>query len=667
MADLGASGVRRLAIVNRYSTLAAVSILVILLAASPVSAKVFIYDGKSSSGSIQDTINSSSNGDSIFLAGGKYYENVVIDRPIVFGALDTGNPPEIIAGGPGAGIVLAADGITLNAVNLSGNAQYGFLVQSNNNRISAITIDGFDHGMGLRAASNNIISGNTFVNNSVGVEVDRFSHTNTFFLNRFDNPDEVASQSNDNAWFSGRQDYQYLGRDITGPIGNSWAGYTSADSNGDGIGDTPYTINGFPVSLGETPIVDRAPLVSGPESYTLVRSAGLMNITGMDQLVKPPETSAAGQPGTQQLPGVPVQAEYGNLPQTGQANTAGPPGPLLVTLIQFWWIIPVAIILSAGAGIWFERTRKRGVPAGDAAYAPGTSPRNVTLVKKPGSIRDESAGSPEPYYAVRLPPQLEKKYPGAEYMGEGGVGRVFRAWDPEERREIAIKVPIRFDEVTGTQFTKELHIWQGLHHPNIVEIYAANVFPMPYIEMEYIGSSLATMKFPLGINRATAIISGVAEGLRYAHERGIVHRDIKPENILITPGGVPKITDWGLAKALADTRQTGAISFSMNYAAPEQLAPNIYGDSGQWTDIYQLGVLFYEMVYGKVPFRGDGMGEVTQAILHEDPVFPELNERNSRSILDIIKKCLQKKPQERYKSIANLISDLNNLDLSQQS
>ena len=73
------------------------------------------------------------------------------------------------------------------------------------------------------------------------------------------------------------------------------------------------------------------------------------------------------------------------------------------------------------------------------------------------------------------------------------------------------------------------------------------------------------------------------------------------------------------------------------------------------------------MVYGKVLFRGDGMGEVTQSILHEEPVFPELNDRNSRSILDIIKKCLQKKPQERYTSVAELISDLNSLDLSQQS
>ena len=304
MADLEASGVRRLATVKRYSILVTVSLLIILLAASPVSGKVLMYDGKSTTGSIQDAINSTSNGDSIFLAGGKYYEKIVIDRPIVFGALDTGNPPEIIAGEPGAAIVLAADGITLNAVNISGNAQYGLLVQSNNNRISAITIDGFDHGMGLRMASDNIITGNTFVNNSVGVDLDRFSHTNTFFLNRFDNPDEVLSQSGDNAWFSARQEYQYLGRDITGPIGNSWAGYTAADSNGDGIGDTPYTITSFPVAIGGAAIVDSAPLVSGPESYTLVGSAGLVNMTGMNQFVKPPETSAAEQPNTQQLPGV---------------------------------------------------------------------------------------------------------------------------------------------------------------------------------------------------------------------------------------------------------------------------------------------------------------------------------------------------------------------------
>jgi len=226
------------------------------------------------------------------------------------------------------------------------------------------------------------------------------------------------------------------------------------------------------------------------------------------------------------------------------------------------------------------------------------------------------------------------------------------------------KIPIRFDEVTGTQFTKELHIWQGLHHKNIVEMYAANVFPMPYIEMEYVDSSLADLKFPLHTDRAIKIITGVAEGLRYAHEQGIVHRDIKPENILITPGDIPKITDWGLAKALSDTKQTGLISFSLNYAAPEQLAPNLYGEAGQWTDIYQLGVLFYEMVTGRLPFSGDGMGEITQAILHNTPLPPEPSGRYAQEITAIIIRCLQKKPQDRYPSVAGILADLQGLDSS---
>jgi len=241
------------------------------------------------------------------------------------------------------------------------------------------------------------------------------------------------------------------------------------------------------------------------------------------------------------------------------------------------------------------------------------------------------------------------------------VGRVFRAMDPAENRKVAIKIPVRFDEVTGAQFTKELHIWQGLHHTNIVEVYAANVFPMPYIEMEYIESSLASRKFPLEEREVLGIVKGIAEGLRYAHERGIVHRDIKPENILLTPEGVPKITDWGLAKALADTRHTGLISFSLNYAAPEQLAPNIYGEAGPWTDIYQLGVLFYEMITGRLPFSGTGMGEVTHAILHTNPEPPVIGGDDAEQIAGIINRCIRKNPKERYGSVSEIISDLDTL------
>ncbi len=226
-----------------------------------------------------------------------------------------------------------------------------------------------------------------------------------------------------------------------------------------------------------------------------------------------------------------------------------------------------------------------------------------------------------------------------------------------------MKVPIRFDEVTGSQFTKELTIWEGLHHKNIVELYGANIFPRPYIEMEYVASSLAEMHFPIDEKKAAGIITGIAEGLRYAHEQGIVHRDIKPGNILLTPEGMPKITDWGLSKAQG-TKQSGLIGFSLEYAAPEQLAPNLYGEPGPWTDIYQMGVLFYEMLAGHVPFAGDGMGEVTHAILHDEPVPALSGGRNADAINAIIAKCLRKRPQDRYTSVAELLKDLERLDLA---
>jgi serine/threonine protein kinase len=337
-----------------------------------------------------------------------------------------------------------------------------------------------------------------------------------------------------------------------------------------------------------------------------------------------------------------------------------PPNPFVGVLIQYWWLIPVAIVISVIAGIWFERSRRRGMDRSPADPAlPSYDSRNVTVVKKPADGTPSTV--PEHEYTVHLPAALEKKYPDAEYIAEGGVCRVFRVRDEKNNRYVAVKVPIRFDEVTGSQFTKELNVWEGLHHKNIVELYTANIFPLPYIEMEYVESSLADLHFPFGEEKAAAIITGVAEGLRYAHEQGILHRDIKPGNIMIAPDGTPKITDWGLSKAQG-TKQSGLIGFSLEYAAPEQLAPNLYGEPGPWTDIYQMGVLFYEMLSGHVPFAGDGMGEITHAILHDEPVMALSGSHHADAINAIIAKCLRKRPQDRYVSVAELLKDLNNLN-----
>jgi eukaryotic-like serine/threonine-protein kinase len=657
---------------SRSFFLPVLGIILILLVAPQVSGQVYIYNG--TGGSIQDLINSSANGDSIFIPAGVYTGNLIIDRPIAFGALDTGHPPEIVSVDGMSGITLTADGVTLNGVVISGKARAGLGILSNNNRVSGITADGFQLGIVLRNAANNIVSDNTITNNSIGIVVDRSSRTNTFYLNEFWNTEDVSVQSTGNLWYSSRQDYKYNGQEWSGPVGNYWKKYTGQDSNGNGVIDTTYTfqsssqggdqVGDQAVQIVE--ITDRAPLVSLPSSYELVRSAAPFNATQVRGLVGSPGFTSETQP-----PDLPAgSSDAGQSPPTagGYSTPPGasgsPPllGPFPGILIQFWWVIAIIIGLSLVAGVWVERSRRKTATVQGDTFPQTASPRNVTMVNRPGLSVPAGTGQPEQsYYTAHLPPALEKRYPDAEYMGEGGVGRVFRVFDRDENRYIAVKTPIRFDEVTGQQFTRELHVWQGLHHKNIVEIYAANVFPMPYIEMEFIEKSLADLKFPLPPAQATAIVRGIADGLRYAHERGIVHRDIKPENILITEDGIPKITDWGLAKAMTDTKKTGMISFSLNYAAPEQLAPNMYGEAGEWTDIYQLGVLYYEMVTGRLPFCGAGMGEVTQAILHNVPQTPELEGADADAISRIILKCLAKKPSDRYHTVAEIITDLETI------
>jgi serine/threonine protein kinase len=225
--------------------------------------------------------------------------------------------------------------------------------------------------------------------------------------------------------------------------------------------------------------------------------------------------------------------------------------------------------------------------------------------------------------------------------------------------KIAVKIPISFDETTGKCFLNEIAAWETLRHENIVEVTAVNILPVPYVEMEFVPGSLEALEKPLPVWKAVHIINGVTAGLQYAHEHGFIHRDIKPHNILLTEDVVPKITDWGMSKVLAaDIKKSSIAGFSLSYAAPEQVSPSEFGRTGERTDIYQLGVVFYELVTGSIPFGGESIVEVGNAILRENPIAPSEYNPDAEAVQKIILKCLEKDPARRYQSAAELLDAL---------
>ncbi len=264
-----------------------------------------------------------------------------------------------------------------------------------------------------------------------------------------------------------------------------------------------------------------------------------------------------------------------------------------------------------------------------------------------------------------FPVELKKKYKPLEFIGEGEFAKVFKAINSKNGKVVAIKIPKT--SKTGKAFISEVSTWLHLTHPNIVKLYDADILPIPHLEMEFIegakiNSELARdlEEYPKPVDEDVALklIKGIAEGLKYAHSKGIYHRDLKPKNVLINSELTPKITDWGLAKiSVANSMISG---YTPLYAAPEQLKPSKYGSTDQRTDIWQLGVVFYELLTGKLPFEGYTQEEVSGKITDETYEFilpskikPELEKYDP-----IFNKILAKRKDERYQSVDEFLDDL---------
>ncbi|WP_232054710.1 PEGA domain-containing protein [Thermococcus sp. 2319x1] len=271
-----------------------------------------------------------------------------------------------------------------------------------------------------------------------------------------------------------------------------------------------------------------------------------------------------------------------------------------------------------------------------------------------------------------FPSALLSRYEPLEFLGEGGFARVFKVKRKSDGKIVAVKIP-RIDERTSRTFIKEVSSWLHLNHPNIVKLHDVDILPVPYLEMEYVegvnvdGKTIRDLDAypkPVDEKMALKLIKGVAEGLKHAHSKGIYHRDLKPLNILLKSDLTPKITDWGLAKVGTMSSTRSVLGYTPLYAAPEHLLPGKYGHTDARTDIWQLGVIFYELLTGKLPFEGYTYEEVFGKIVdesfrHRKPseINPELGKYDG-----IFERLLAKRKEERYQSVDEFLRDLEKLE-----
>jgi serine/threonine-protein kinase len=257
-------------------------------------------------------------------------------------------------------------------------------------------------------------------------------------------------------------------------------------------------------------------------------------------------------------------------------------------------------------------------------------------------------------------------------VGQGGMGAVYRARHLRLNRVVALKViadaPNAPPEAL-VRFRQEAEMTARLQHPNIVQIHEVGEYPGgSYLALEYVDGPTLDRQIsgtPQPPRAAARLVAALAQAVHYAHGQGVIHRDLKPANVLLTAAGVPKITDFGLARHVeleSGLTTAGAVLGTPSYMAPEQ-ADGRLKDIGPHTDVYALGAVLYECLTGRPPFRGATVLDTLAQVRQQDPVPPHRllgsNKRACPADLETIcLKCLQKEPTRRYGSARALADDL---------
>ncbi|MGV8119657.1 MAG: serine/threonine protein kinase [Candidatus Xenobiia bacterium LiM19] len=271
--------------------------------------------------------------------------------------------------------------------------------------------------------------------------------------------------------------------------------------------------------------------------------------------------------------------------------------------------------------------------------------------------------------SLNIPDRIGE-YKVRDMIGKGGMAVVYKVESPYGDI-FALKVPLPHvidDEEFMKRFRHEATIGQSLNHPYITRLYDFNsdkAHGVPFICMEYVeGQSLASIikdEAPLEGSRVMRYVKKIAEGLDYAHSKGIVHRDIKPANIMVGIKKSLKIMDFGIAKAtdLSRMTQTDTILGTPMYMAPEQIDSK---EVDLRADLYALGVVFYELATGELPFNETEPLKIVMEKIASDPVPPRsYNSNISPNMEKSIMKLLSRSPEDRYQSSAELLKDLEEM------
>ena len=260
-------------------------------------------------------------------------------------------------------------------------------------------------------------------------------------------------------------------------------------------------------------------------------------------------------------------------------------------------------------------------------------------------------------------PSVISHYKILEKLGEGGMGVVYKAQDTKLDRMVALKfLPHQLtpDESDKARFLQEAKAAAALNHNNICTIYGVDESDgTMFIAMEFIEGGTLSEKIPFAkVDDALTAAMQIGEALQEAHAKGIVHRDIKADNVMLTSKGQVKVMDFGLAKLKGSLKLTKTSSTigTLGYMAPEQIQG---GEVDNRSDIFSFGVLLFEMLTGKLPFRGDHEAAMVYSIVNDEPeslqkYIPEASPELSR----IIEKALEKDPAERFQNVADMVVDL---------